>query len=188
MDHPVRVSKGASGGNLRRYSSDFDVERSTLSYKGRESAKQPYRIAYISMVKTMAEPEPMLLPSGGLFSYDDATKVLTSWLRSGTAKVGVYESASRDDMARLQADLEGVFEAQADAEIEPAQPLEILPAPELTGISPVVYKLINAALAGENATSFSMDRRELERRLSPNTWRSKSRATTFPRTSRHTRC
>jgi len=134
---------GTSGDVL----TDFNVQDSTLSYKGRETPKTAYPIAHISLIKTMAQPEPIRLASGDLFTYEDATATLSAWLSDGNAKVGVYSAGSREDMERLQYDLGSVFEAEADAEIEPAQNLEVLPAPDLFGVPPTVYKLINAALA-----------------------------------------
>ncbi len=134
---------GTSGDVL----TDFNVQDSTLSYKGRETPKIAYPIGHISLIKTLAHPEPIQLASGEHFSYRDATEALSSWLGSGNAPLGVYSGDSREDMERLQSDLSAVFVAEADAEIEPSQDLEVLPAPDLLGIPPVIYKLINAALA-----------------------------------------
>ena len=134
---------GTSGDVL----TDFNVQDSSLSYKGREAPKKAYPVAHISLVKTLAEPEPIGLPAGGLFTYDDATAALSTWLSGGKANFGIYEANNREDMERLQSDLGQAFEAEADADIEAAQMLEVMPAPDLFGVPSVVYKLINAALA-----------------------------------------
>lgn len=134
---------GTSGDTL----TDFSAEHSQLGYKGRETDKSLYPISHISLVKTLAEPVPLALPSGTLLTYDDATNALAHWLSAGSAAVGVYSPDSRQDMERLQSDLGVVFEAEADAAIEPTEIPQVTPAPELIGVSPIIYRLINAALA-----------------------------------------
>ncbi|RQR22952.1 AAA family ATPase [Burkholderia sp. Bp9143] len=134
---------GTSGDTL----TDFSADNSQLGYKGRETAKSMYPIAHISLVKTMAEPAPLPLPSGKLLTYDDATRVLAHWLSAGPAAFGIYSPDSRENMERLQYDLAAVFEAEADAVLEPTETPQVMPSPELVGVPPVIYKLINAALA-----------------------------------------
>jgi MoxR-like ATPase len=133
---------GTSGDTL----TDFSAEESQLGYKSRESAKSMFPIAHISLIRTVAEPAPLALPSGGLLTYDDATGVFAHWLSSGSAEFGVYAADSREDMARLQYDLGAVFEVEADSASVPAETTQVMPAPDLVGVAPVIYRLINAAL------------------------------------------
>lgn len=102
MDCPVRVCQGLPAGTSGDVLTDFNVQDSTLSYKGRETPKTAYPIAHISLIKTMAEPQSIQLASGNLFTYEDATATLSAWLSDGNANFGAYSADSREDMERLQ--------------------------------------------------------------------------------------
>jgi len=130
---------GTSGDAL----TDFNAERSEVSYKGRATTKTAVGIDQINLIMTMGDRTPFQSDSGHSLTYEDATFALRDWLSSGNAEVSVYDFRMVDDVNRLQEDITRVLSVAAHTE---AEPVEIQPSPELVGISDSVYQVINAAL------------------------------------------
>ncbi|MEQ9899890.1 AAA family ATPase [Pectobacterium punjabense] len=131
---------GTSGDSL----SDFSPERSEIGYKGRADAKSNMKIQQISLIMTLGSRQPFELPDGGLITYEDATDALQSWFSLGSAETYTYDPSDPDELIRIEVDLGRCF-GSAICERKTDSP-NIIPSPELFGISSEVYDLINASL------------------------------------------
>lgn len=130
---------GTSGDSL----SDFSPELSEISYKGRAENKSSVKIRQISLVMTLASREPLELPDGRTFTYEEATDALLTWLSAGSAETFAYDPNDPEELSRLEVDLAHCF---ASARTEGALNPPIISSPELFGIPDEVYDLINASL------------------------------------------
>lgn len=122
---------------------NFSAATSEITYKPRSGNEAPVAISQIGLIKTKADRLPLTLPSGNLFTYDQATEALRLWLDTGPANVAVYDPNLPADLAQMHDDLAATFAAGIPAI---AVPVTLSPSPELVGIPDSVYKLINAAL------------------------------------------
>jgi hypothetical protein len=130
---------GTSGDAL----SDFSVERSEIGYKGRAASKTNVPIQLIALVMTLAPRRPLSINDGFNLTYEDATDAIQNWLSQGTSIVQVYDPADREELSRLGVDLAQSF-SKATSDVGLVS--NVIPSPELLGISDRVYDLINAAL------------------------------------------
>lgn len=137
---PGPLPPGTSGDAV----TDFNPQKSEISYKGRGTSKTSYPIAFIALIPNQAAPGDLTLPNGSVLTYQDATDAIIKWLRHGPAKVEVYDSTSDADLEKLQNDIESSFTASAPTVAAAAA--KLVKAPELVGIPQSVYDLINAAL------------------------------------------